>query len=523
MNTSNPRPLPLAVAVCDGDQERVELLLDAGEPINKRDYKGRTALVLALLSSERDIACLLLERGADPNLHDARGRLPLNLSLEQEDAELAGLILVRGARPNATDRKGRTPLHLAAACGDAPLVTRLMKQQAPLEARDNHGATALHHAASNRSKAAARALLRGEPDLEIRNGNERTALWVAVQNGAHGVQELLLAAGADPRAPAWRDGASLDLAYAKQDYRAVELMEGPGARARIEADLAAATEHRIPEAYCEELEGRLASLRESIGPISNEPRFDVNSFLEVFDQVRPEPGYVLDYYHNHLDRHVLSVGPDSRPSNKKTIRRRNRLRSFIDLDEPDELSAASRIPPDSNAQPYVFTRAEDTPRDEAVEIARDLYWQRPHLMKHLEFERSPEGYLQWAAFHRAVNQFHLCWHAGYDDLRHILSRAGLDRTLEYLTPPDEPIRTGNIVRLPRGYRGRPLPAAGKEKLRALDLTPKVMVAGDLGEVRVLTFTKWGGFAFRTYHLRRPHHVDRIEVEPVVGYDCGIQF
>ena len=523
MTNSNPDPLPLAVAVCDGDIHRVEVLLAAGEPINKRDYKGRTALVLAQLSSERDIACLLLERGADPNLHDGRGRLPLHLSLEQKDADLACLLLDRGAKPNATDRKGRTPLHLAAACGDAPLVTRLMRQRAPLEARDSHGATALHHAAAKRRKAATRALLRGEPDLEVRNGSERTALWVAVQNGAHGVLELLLAAGADPHAPAWRDGASLDLAYAKQDYRAVELMEGPGIRARIEADLAAATDHRIPEAYCEELEGLLDSLRESIGPISNKRRFNVNGFLKVFDRVRLELGYVLDYYHNHLDRYALSTGADGRPSNKETKRRRNRLRSFIDLDELDDLSASPRIPPDSNAQPYVFTRAEDAPHDEAAEIARDLYWRRPHLMKHLEFERSPEGLLQWVIFRTAVTQFHLCWHANYNDLQFILSLTGLERVMASLPLTrikNKPLHRYSLEQL---THGAPFAEPERDKLRALDVTPWVKLAGDLGEVRALTFTKWGGFAWRHYHLRRPHHVDRVEVEPVVDYDCGMQF
>ena len=70
------KPLPLAVAVCDGDIERVERLLDSGEPLNRRDHKGRTPLMLALLSVEMEIARLLVMRGADPNLQDAKGRYP---------------------------------------------------------------------------------------------------------------------------------------------------------------------------------------------------------------------------------------------------------------------------------------------------------------------------------------------------------------------------------------------------------------------------------------------------------------
>ena len=522
MNSANPNPLPLAVAVCDGDIERVEELLDAGEPINKRDYKGRTALVLALLSSELNIARLLIERGADTNLHDQKGRLPLHLSLELEDFELAGLILDRGARPETKAKKGRTPLHLAAAAGDATLVTRLMKQMAPLETGDNHGATPLHHAAANNHPAAAQALLRGEPDLEIRNGSGQTALYSAVKHKAHDVAEVLVAAGADSGAHTHQGVTPLALAYRKKDYQAVELMEGPGTRARIEAGLAAATEHLIPEAYCEDLENRLESLRESIGPITNEPRFDVNRFLDVFDRVRLEPGYVLDYYHNHLDGHLDLASSCGQREEGARSKARNRLKNFLDIEELDANSSPRRLC-DPDAQPYVFSRPADENRIEAIQAARDTYWRRPHLLNHLEFERTPEGLLQWVIFRTAVTQFHLCWHANYNDLQFILSLTGLERVMASLPLTrikNKPLHRYSLEQL---THGAPFAEPERDKLRALDVTPWVKLAGDLGEVRALTFTKWGGFAWRHYHLRRPHHVDRVEVEPVVDYDCGMQF
>lgn len=313
---------------------------------------------------------------------------------------------------------------------------------------------------------------------------------MAVEKGAHGVIELLVAARADPLAQARFGKTPLALAYSKQDYEAVELMEGPGARARIEAGLAAATEHLIPEAYCEELEQRLEMLRKSIGPITNEPRFNVNRFLEVFDKVRIEDGYMLDYYHTHLDRE---------PHPKWGLRL------------------------DFEAEPYVFTRPVDQPHQEAAEIARDLYWNRPHLMKHLEFERTPEGLLQWVIFRTAVTQFHLHWHANYNDLKYIFSCAGLERVLESLPLARTKIQPSQQCSLEQLTRGAPFPQPDRDKLRALDLTPWIKVAGNLGEVRVFTFTEWGGFAWRHYHLRWPHHVDNATRAFVVEFDCGIQF
>ena len=131
--------------------------------------------------------------------------------------------------------------------------------------------------------------------------------------------------------------------------------------------------------------------------------------------------------------------------------------------------------------------------------------------------------MQWVIFRTAVSQFHLCWHANYYDLRYIISRAGLEQVLESLPLTRTKIKPLHRYSLEQLTRGAPLPESEREKLRALDLTPWVKLAGNLGEVRVFTFTKWGGFAWRHVHLRWPHHVDRTEREDVVPYRCGIQF
>ena len=514
----NPNPLPLAVAVCDGDIDRVEALLDDNEPINKRDYKGRTALVLALLSTELDIAHLLLRRGADPNLHDARGRLPLNLALHLPDLDLVERLMDRGTRLDA-DRKGLTPLHLAAARGCAGIVSRLMQQGASLDARQKAGSTPLHLAAANKRLEATRALLRGQPDLEARDHKEQTPLHVAVKAGANGVAKLLLDHGANPSAHARFGVTPLDMAYRTRNYEIVGFIEGVEAVHRITAGLAAASEHLIPASYCEELEHRLETLRQTIGPITNEPRFNVNRFLEVFDRIRLEDGHLLDYYHDHLDGPLMSqAGSDHQPNRVEKSRRS--LREFLVL---DDLPDPPRRIRDPDAQPYVFTRPLDANRAESARRARDLHWRRAHLMEHLTFERSPEGLLQWVIFRVAVNQFHLCWHANYNDLRYILSPAGLDRVLESLPTTKTRIRPFRRYRLEQLSLSAPFNESSREKLRALDLTPWVKVAGDLGEVRVFTFTKWGGFAWRHHRLRWPHHVDGTKLETVAEFNCGIRY
>jgi len=516
---NNPNPLPLAVAVCDGDIQRVEALLDENEPINKRDYKGRTALVLALLSMEMDIARLLLERGADPNLHDAKGRLPLNLALQLPDLELVEMLMDRGARLDAADRKGLAPLHLAAARGCAGIVARLMERGASLDARDGAGSTPLHLAAANNRLEATRALLLRKPELEIRNDAEQTPLLVAVKAGANGVVKLLLDQGADPHAHTRFGTTPLDLAYRERNYEVVGLIEGVEALERIDQGLAGATEHLISETYCEALERRLELLRENISH-TNRPRFNVNRFLEVFDKIRLEDDHVLDYYHNHLDEPLESPESSDQEADGGGEPRRS-LRSFLDLDDlPDR---PRRHVSDPNAQPYVFTRSMDADRAEALRRARDQYWRRSHLLEHLSYERSPEGLLQWVVFRTAITQFHLCWHANYNDLRFILSRDGLERVLKTIPAARTEIVPYRRYSLEQLSHGAPLTEPDRDKVRAVNLAPWIKVAGDLGEARVFTFTKWGGFAWRHYRLRWPHHVDRVKIECVAKYNCGIQY
>ncbi len=257
-------------------------------------------------------------------------------------------------------------------------------------------------------------------------GDERTPLYVAVEKRAHRVIEHLMAAGARPQSHAKQRKTPLALAYSLKDYEAVELMEGPGTRTRIEADLASATEHTIPQDHCQGLE----ALRASIGPITNEPRFDVNRFLEVFDRVNIEPGHVLDYYHDHLDE-PLELPATSAGGSRVPRRRHDRLRNLLGLEDVDDARLRRRIR-DPDAHPCVFSRPSDADRGHAAAMARDQYRHRSHLMEHLSFDRSPESLLQWVIFRTAVTQFHLCWHANYNDRQFILTPVGLERVLQTL-------------------------------------------------------------------------------------------
>ena len=65
-----------------------------------------------------------------------------------------------------------------------------------------------------------------------------------------------------------------------------------------------------------------------------------------------------------------------------------------------------------------------------------------------------------------------------------------------------------------------------QKARALDLEPQVEISGSAVVVKVVTFTKWGGFKRVTYSLHKefPHpDLPKTQIETLVEYNCEIIF
>lgn len=127
-------------------REKVNLLLDAGYPVNHRDRQNRTALERAVAGNRLWLVERLLEAGADPARTSGEqasvipraletGRLPLIRTLIRavpdfrerhadlllhyikdgsRDRAVAELLLLRGLDPNRADAEGNTALHWAA-------------------------------------------------------------------------------------------------------------------------------------------------------------------------------------------------------------------------------------------------------------------------------------------------------------------------------------------------------------------------------------------------------------------------
>src|SRR5262245_40381903 len=63
-----------------GNAASVRARIEAGESVNERDPKGRTALFFASQAGHREVVTLLLAKGASAAIADDRGRLPLHVA-----------------------------------------------------------------------------------------------------------------------------------------------------------------------------------------------------------------------------------------------------------------------------------------------------------------------------------------------------------------------------------------------------------------------------------------------------------
>jgi len=61
-----------------------------------------------------------------------------------------------------------------------------------------------------------------------------------------------------------------------------------------------------------------------------------------------------------------------------------------------------------------------------------------------------------------------------------------------------------------------------KKIREIDFEPEIDIRNDKAVVRLVFFTKWGGFIEAEYLIskKNPHQIVEENTVPLVKYDCG---
>jgi ankyrin repeat protein len=180
----------LRIAIRSGNKEIVQLLINAGAPVNPSATSLWTPLADAAFAKKFDIMKLLLQSGAKVDAPDHRG-VPLLLSTGFFDPTVTTILLDAGADTNAVDREGETALMKASGHGGKETVKVLIEHHADVNRKDVKGRTALMHAAAGYDSDAIPLLLENGADPNVRDNEGKSALDLADKSNNLGAFTIL--------------------------------------------------------------------------------------------------------------------------------------------------------------------------------------------------------------------------------------------------------------------------------------------------------------------------------------------
>lgn len=100
-------------------------MLDAGVPVDVRNARSDTMLIVAAYAGQRDVVAELIRRGAALDEENRMGQTAISCAVFRNDAAILDLLLDAGANPDAGMRTG---LQIAAQFGIADMVERLTQR-----------------------------------------------------------------------------------------------------------------------------------------------------------------------------------------------------------------------------------------------------------------------------------------------------------------------------------------------------------------------------------------------------------
>ena len=143
---------------------------------------GLTLLMLAAKNSHERVVELLMQHGAEVDKKDSNGGTALMHAAGQGRERVVELLLWRGAKVNQQDSNGCTAL-MAAANGHEQVVDLLIRHGAEVNLQDSNGGTALMYAGLFNHPAVVLRMLRAGADTAARSVRGSTAQQLAKEKG----------------------------------------------------------------------------------------------------------------------------------------------------------------------------------------------------------------------------------------------------------------------------------------------------------------------------------------------------
>ena len=88
----NPAPSQLNLAISKGDLSKVQQLVEIGVDVNKKDERGKTPLMYAILFKQPQIVAYLINKGADFRATDSNGNSISDYAEKSKSEEIIKLV-----------------------------------------------------------------------------------------------------------------------------------------------------------------------------------------------------------------------------------------------------------------------------------------------------------------------------------------------------------------------------------------------------------------------------------------------
>lgn len=167
----------MRISAVHNDIPFIKQLIRHGVPLNQTNDKGYTALHMAVLCGNEEVVQLLLDAGANPNTQEKTGRrTPLYDAVRLGHHGIVATLLNGKADPDIPDASGETPIIRASRDGHIPLVYLLARKGAKVDVSSSDKQGVIACLREKVEETAKWLKGKGAPDKPVRATGKRGAL-----------------------------------------------------------------------------------------------------------------------------------------------------------------------------------------------------------------------------------------------------------------------------------------------------------------------------------------------------------
>ena len=218
----------------------------------------------------------------------------------------------------------------------------------------------------------------------------------------------------------------------------------------------------------------------------SDSEFKIDHYFDILDRIELEKGWRVDYLYlqERLGGEPIII-------------------AYPELKETEYKEIINKI--NDNDLNY---KARDYDLENIIDTFLN-YEDVDNYLNHIKLDGSEESYLQFVILAELGSQFALFWHALYNDKEFVCTSEKSEKIINKINRSDEEMdfMEDDIF---------------DEKLKKIDFKPQINIRNDKTVVRMVFFTKWGGFIEAKYQVKKsfPHNIIERETETLIEYDCG---